>query len=1517
MKKDILRFIVIAIALISISLQGISQFPFFKDGDQIIYPSGSRNGAALWDQFYPLAGGYNQSCLFTDPESADFTNIAAEDFVVPSGSTWGIRYIDVAGTYLEWKGVHIEGFNIYFYNNDDGKPGSIIHSIENYNYFNVFPIEITYFEAFRFQIMLPSVITFPSGHYWFSVQAICDFNETSPWAWLSYYFHCDPVEYEYHWKNPNDGYGTGFTDWTPASTFAFINTNLSFALYADGEDNDLAMISIDEPNTSSSLGSNETITVTIKNEGINTAAGFQVSYSINGGNTVTEWPSITLDPNQVLQHTFNTPIDFSEPGSYEITASITLAGDPIPGNNTASRTIHNPGIVYVMPSTGTQTITTCGASFTDSGGYDGNAGQNDNAVTTIYPANPGDRVRLTFVEFDAGYGGFRVYDGTSTDAPLLGNWVGTNSPRVLTALNPDGALTIHYTGNNSWEDVPGWLAFISCVTPVDDDFAILSLTSSLETVFEGNTTILYAKIQNLGFQSQQKSVTFSANGNVIGMVTTRTLNTGETEIVNLDWTPTVHGMYTIEASLPGDQGPEPNNSMSFEIFVYPLNAFFEDFEGATFPPQDWISGIGWNQYPGGYNSEFCAMNFCPKGVFDTLISPRIIVEENAILTYYAFSVDYWPGGLTIIWKEEGTDEWIVLQTPAIKYGQYSKFTVDMSAFAGLIGKLGFVAHATDPFNWVGLIQLDHILGQNIYYHYDDFDLRFKSFDGDVLYCLGENSEFSFTIRNTGLQTIPDAGYRVKLMVDGQSPIEVFSIPGEQIALNEEKTYNLSYIFPEIGVYHMYAVVDLEGDQNPANNTSNLRVLSGLPANSVIKELGEKVFISDYPIAMQHNYSLSETLYASEIIGQQGVIFGLTWDYLFENDSPDLPVRVWVGLTDLTDLSNAWITADNLTPVFDGKLNLIDGEQTVYIPFSTPINYDDPSKNLVVMVQKNAMTPAANQEFYAHWRPYLSSRLAIGNSTPLNPFNPPGGDISRITPSTRFIFNHNLGSAEGIVSEPDGSPIEGASVTVGQLNIATTSNADGSYELPYIPAGTYPATASKSGYSAVTNPLTVITGNTTTLNFVLGEQALVSVTGYVTGIDNPGAGIENAIITLTGSIHTYSILSGEGGTFILEYVYSQTTYQIIIEADGYAAYSAPVVITSTDVDLGEIVLNESMLIPFVIMAKPVAGSMEISWNTPASFSQQVLVFDDGGYESGWAGKTGEEVWFGNYIPFDEPATINGFDFFWAEYSSATTPQPLRVDIFDAEFNLVVSSESFMSGMDQWIYVEVPNITLLGDHYAMIYWNNTPAQSGYLGWDANDAPTEYARYRYAGGDITPLSNISGEKGAFMIRPHIMSESGAPLTGRTLTGYDIRFGKLNDIGNAENWPKLNPVILNGNVFNDYSWPPGTNDRYIYAIQAFYTTGESEFSFSNVINYVGVGKETAEANNFAIYPNPSEEYITIRNASGAYALLFGTDGLLKRRIFVNGNEFRINLNGIAAGSYLLVIYSDIGIKQQKLIIK
>ena len=61
-----------------------------------------------------------------EPSFDTFDSQAADDFVVPSGQTWSVTGVDVAGEYNS--GGPAVGFNVYFYNDAAGLPGTLVNS---------------------------------------------------------------------------------------------------------------------------------------------------------------------------------------------------------------------------------------------------------------------------------------------------------------------------------------------------------------------------------------------------------------------------------------------------------------------------------------------------------------------------------------------------------------------------------------------------------------------------------------------------------------------------------------------------------------------------------------------------------------------------------------------------------------------------------------------------------------------------------------------------------------------------------------------------------------------------------------------------------------------------------------------------------------------------------------------------------------------------------------------------------------------------------------------------------------------------------------------------------------------------------------------------------------------------------------------------------------------------------------------------------------------------------------------
>lgn len=317
MKNVTLKLTLLSLIIIGLILPGFSQkLPVGTLSKQVQGHRAPRNGPAYYDQLFPPGAFTINSQAYTDPESASEINVAADDFIVSPGENWAVKYIDVLGVYSYFTGSFIDALDIRFYNNDNGVPGAEIYTALNFTQYNEIVVDAD-FDIYKYEITLPATVNFAPGHYWISIQAVSDYMVTDRWNWSTH--GGSTIEQEFVWKNPADGFGTGFTEWTAASLLGPIwsDFNLAFALYSEGLDNDLALVSIDSPQSSSTLTASEIITVTIKNEGTGTETGFNVSYSINGGTPLVEnVGSMSLAPNQSDSFSFTTTADLSQAGPY-------------------------------------------------------------------------------------------------------------------------------------------------------------------------------------------------------------------------------------------------------------------------------------------------------------------------------------------------------------------------------------------------------------------------------------------------------------------------------------------------------------------------------------------------------------------------------------------------------------------------------------------------------------------------------------------------------------------------------------------------------------------------------------------------------------------------------------------------------------------------------------------------------------------------------------------------------------------------------------------------------------------------------------------------------------------------------------------------------------------------------------------------------------------------------------------------------------------------------------------------
>ena len=116
---------------------------------------------------------------------------------------------------------------------------------------------------------------------------------------------------------------------------------------------DSGVLSINSPN-SGVLTNNESITVSVRNYGVNSISDFDIYFQVNENDQIIETISETLDSGDITEFTFDNSYDFSVPGDYTIVVGTLLENDEDSSNdfislNIVSQEVTNCPDDYSLP----------------------------------------------------------------------------------------------------------------------------------------------------------------------------------------------------------------------------------------------------------------------------------------------------------------------------------------------------------------------------------------------------------------------------------------------------------------------------------------------------------------------------------------------------------------------------------------------------------------------------------------------------------------------------------------------------------------------------------------------------------------------------------------------------------------------------------------------------------------------------------------------------------------------------------------------------------------------------------------------------------------------------------------------------------------------------------------------------------------------------------------------------------------------------------------------------------------
>jgi len=627
------------------------------------------------------------------------------------------------------------------------------------------------------------------------------------------------------------------------------------------------------------------------------------------------------------------------------------------------------------------------------------------------------------------------------------------------------------------------------------------------------------------------------------------------------------------------------------------------------------------------------------------------------------------------------------------------------------------------------------------------DLAATAISGNATPTVSAPSIYNITVHNWG--TASQSTYTVKLF--NAAGTELATAPGVVCAPGATINVPVTWTPTVEGSVTIYGKVILTGDQNDLNDqTPNMTVLVN-PTGVFAITVGDGGQFARMPWDFYYRNSIYEGLYYPAEMGNFiGQITGIQFYNNFVTDLQNMPIKVWIGTTTQTSLTDGWIPTSSLTLVFDGAVNFPSGDNIITIPFTTPYLYLN-GENLVLFFNRPMDTGyySTSDDFQAQTDTVnltRSRRLYSDSVTYDVNALPTTGTVAAQFPKTTFIvIPGGVGHINGTVLGPGSVPMEGVAVQITNTTYTTTTNAQGQYAIQNILPNTYSVTFTKYGYITHTANITIEEDETEILNVTMQPMPTVGITGTVLASDT-GTGISGATIALTG-YQNYNATTTATGAFSIPAIYASQAYSYTIMAAGYTPATGTINVGSTAYSMGNITLLEIAYAPYGVLAEinDDFSAVNLTWQAPDPTAVEVTEGFEGATfpPTNWTQvitNTGPEVipgvlptWcrFGAINAGGSPVTPPSGDYqagLWWDYNHQD--EWLITPSFNCPPASHLSIDTYMyrgSVYDDHYYIKVS--TDNGSNWIVLY--DATAQTG--GWNYYASPLVIDMEMYGGQQI----------------------------------------------------------------------------------------------------------------------------------------------------------------------------------------
>ena len=568
----------------------------------------------------------------------------------------------------------------------------------------------------------------------------------------------------------------------------------------------------------------------------------------------------------------------------------------------------------------------------------------------------------------------------------------------------------------------------------------------------------------------------------------------------------------------------------------------------------------------------------------------------------------------------------------------------------------------------------------------DNNLLLEAFSGPAYVVAGNTYNYSATVLNKGKNAA--ASYSVDL-INAESGEALASAASESaLEAGASAEIALEWTPKAEGNLQIVARVNFAADEIATDDTSEPVAVEVRPAGSAeYIELGPVSGWDQYVIAsMYYKYAVAQNVYTAEELGHDcGVIE--SYSFFVNNASPSaveaVPFKVYMANTSNAPTDRAWIPESEWTLVYDGIIDVADGQSTVKLALDRKFQLEK-GKNLAVMTTHNLGDKYYNGVMYGTYSIADSYGTYYYNNS-WTEFNYTNYGSSSFNKKAAIALDMQCSGAvvSGTLTNADGEPVAGATVMLSVDSVTTKSDDNGVYTFYAVKDGTYTVSVDAERYHPAESEVTV-SGEDVVKDFLLEELSYYKVSGRAVLAD--GSPLSDAVVKVV-AIDEFTATTGADGVFTFDEIPALgEACPLTVSKEWFATAATEFVLTDSDIELGDINVEYLKYRPVNVTAVASGDGASININWSDADADVVLRVDDGTMASpmGIENATDKTV-LGTV--YREPVVLDGVT--WYQTMAGGPHYYVTVYVFSLDGdgnptgNVIYQQDVNLPGDDQWI------------------------------------------------------------------------------------------------------------------------------------------------------------------------------------------------------------------------------------------